>query len=383
MSKRVLLGHLNSNGDCLFATVIARQIKGVDHPGCHLTWAVSSKCKQSVLLNPYVDDIWEVPTANSMANVEEWNSFVAEVDNRKDNGEFDQIYLTQIFAENWFNFDGGIRSSIYNNYQHPITVPHQPVIQLSDTEVENVKIFAENHNLAAYKQIILVECGADSFEAALNPQSAYKFAQELTAENKDVAVILSSNRMIESEKTNIIDGSELTFRENAEITKYCNLFIGVASGISWLTTTNWAQKLNTVLIIDQTHVPMPSMIFDHDYFQLSTDHIIEIKSNENALKKLKDCLNSISTKGFGKSRSAFNEQIVVEDFAFLYLQLKDSLSKFELGKFFSCLDRCVSRNGISMIFSRHFIKIIWDLQLAFVNKLLLMSGLKKKTNYTK
>lgn len=62
MRKKVLLGHLNSMGDCLLATVVARQIKEVDYPDCHLTWAVNSKCKQAVLLNPHVDEIWEIPT---------------------------------------------------------------------------------------------------------------------------------------------------------------------------------------------------------------------------------------------------------------------------------------------------------------------------------
>ena len=378
MSKRVLLGHLNSNGDCLFATVVARQIKEVDHPNCHLTWAVSSKCKQSVLLNPYVDDIWEVPTENSMVSVEEWNSFVAAIEEKKHRGEFDQVYLTQIFAENWFNFDGGIRSSIYNNYPHPITVPHQPVIELSDAEVGSVKKFAKKHDLATYKQVILVECGADSFNSVLNSRSAYDLALQMTSENDDIAVILSSNQKIASERTSIIDGSELTFRENAEITKYCGLFVGVTSGISWLTTTCWAKKLDTVLIIDQTHLPMPSMIYDHDYFELSTDNIIEIKSGENALGKLKDCVKTILVEGFGSARIIFNEKIVLDDYKFLDQQLRYTLSKFELGKFFTCLKRCVRRNGVGMLFTRYFIKIIWNLQLALINKLLIMSGLKKK-----
>src|SRR5689334_17704150 len=125
MSKqRVLLGHLNSMGDCLFATVIARQIKEVDYPDCHLTWAVNEKSKQAVLLNPDVDEIWEIPTKNSLTTEDEWDAFAAEAERKKDAGVFDFVFLTQVIGDNVVNFDGGIRSSTYNNYPHKIRVLH-------------------------------------------------------------------------------------------------------------------------------------------------------------------------------------------------------------------------------------------------------------------
>ena len=58
--NRILLGHLISNGDCLYATAIAQQIKR-DFPGSHLTWAVSSFCRKIIEENPFVDEIWEIP----------------------------------------------------------------------------------------------------------------------------------------------------------------------------------------------------------------------------------------------------------------------------------------------------------------------------------
>jgi len=72
---KILLAQLNSNGDCLYATVIAKQIKEVDYPECHLTWAVNSYCRQSVLFNPYVDEIWEIATNKSITSEDEWNDF--------------------------------------------------------------------------------------------------------------------------------------------------------------------------------------------------------------------------------------------------------------------------------------------------------------------
>ena len=38
--KKIILVQLYSNGDCLYATAVARQIKQ-DFPGSHLTWAIA------------------------------------------------------------------------------------------------------------------------------------------------------------------------------------------------------------------------------------------------------------------------------------------------------------------------------------------------------
>ena len=58
-TKKIILVQLYSNGDCLYATAIARQIKQ-DFPGCHLTWAIASFCKSIIFNNPFVDEILEV-----------------------------------------------------------------------------------------------------------------------------------------------------------------------------------------------------------------------------------------------------------------------------------------------------------------------------------
>jgi hypothetical protein len=374
--KRVLLGHLNSNGDCLFATVIARQIKEVDYPNCHLTWAVNSKCKQSVFLNPYVDDIWEIPTEKTLTNADEWSAFVSEVENKKKVGEFDFVFLTQIAGENLFNYDGGIRSSTYNNYSHKITVSHEPIIRLSETEVENVKRFAETHRLGEYKQVILIECSPNSFDVALNAQSACQLASDADFDHTKTAFILSSNKRIGSAHQNIIDASELSFRENAELTKYCDLLIGCASGISWLATTDWAKKLDMILVIAEDNEVLPSMIYDHEYLNLPTDHIIEIKSDERSMEKIKNCLRVTSTDGFGSARKLFNEKIKLLNYSYLNRQLETSFADVNFAKFFSCLSRSIKRNGIQILFTSQFIKIIRNLQSRVKNKLLKVIGLK-------
>jgi len=365
--KKVLLVHLNSNGDCLFATIIARQIKEVDYPNCHLTWAVNSKCKQSVYLNPYVDDIWEIPTEKTATTSEEWNFFVEQFEDKKRNDEFDFVFITQIIAENWFNYDGGIRSSTYNNYPHKITVPHQPIIRLSDAETASVKRFAEKHQLDKFKRIVLVECGPDSFDVALNQQAAYELASD--ANYNETAFILSSNKPISSSRPNIIDGSELTFRENAELTKYCDLFVGCASGISWLATTDWAKKLNMVLVINQDNAVFPSMIYDHEYLNLPTDHIIEIRNDDHSMRNLKKCLDKIFSEGFDQAKKTFNQKVVSSNYEYVAHQLAAALVGLNFVEFFSRLLKNLKRNGTRIIFTSQFIKIIRDLQYILRNKL--------------
>ena len=91
--QKILLAHLNSNGDCLYSTVIARQIKEVDYPGCHLTWIVNSNCKKTVLLNPHVDEIWEYPTQSLLATEKEWAALVKEAEAKKKKGVLKIVVL--------------------------------------------------------------------------------------------------------------------------------------------------------------------------------------------------------------------------------------------------------------------------------------------------
>lgn len=382
MTTRVLLGQLNSNGDCLFATVIARQIKEIDYPGCHLTWAVNSRCRQTIENNPYVDEIWEIPTEETLASLDEWNSFVADAETRRKNGDFDQIFLTQIIGENLLNFDGGIRSSIYNSYPHPITVPFDPVLRLTDAEIANVGDFVEHHGLCDRNLVILIECGPASFDSSLDQAAALQLAAELTAANKNIAVILSSNRSFDSERKNIIDASVLTFRENAELTKYCDLFIGCGSGITWLTTSDEARRLDTVLVISENHNVLPSMIYDHENVGLPTERIIEICSGPAAIDRLRQCLDTVINVGFAEARSKFNENMRPRNLWFVDHQIRTTLSRLAFGQLVSCLSRIAKRNGIGFFFTARFAGTVAQLIVKGVKKLPAMIAPSKVSGHS-
>jgi hypothetical protein len=343
----VLLAHLNSNGDCLYATVIARQIKEVDHPGCHLTWAISTRCKQTILLNPHVDEIWEIDTQTSLATEAEWNSFVEKAEARKRNGEFDHIFYTQIIGKNIINIDGLTRSSIYNNYPLPITVPMQPIIRLSEKEVSNVQSFAAANRLSSFKNIVLVECGPDSFRSSLNPASSTQFAHDFAAAHPDTAFILSSNKKIAATSAQVIDASSLSFRENAELTKHCTFFIGCSSGISWLGTTDWAKPLPRIIITISSTNFTHSMVQDHEYANLPTNDIIEFTQRSETMKDMAACLTEALYDSFTSARARWNHPVRTKPYKAIYFLSRVSFKKRDFKTPLLAYRRNVQRKGFS------------------------------------
>jgi hypothetical protein len=158
MTTRILLGQLGSNGDCLYATTIARQIKH-DFPGCHLTWAISSLCRRVILNNPDVDEVWELPVDHWGDMDRQWRAFEAEGWKRVANGDFDRAFMTQICPNYFHNYDGTIRPSQFRNYPRPITVPVETVIEVTLEERERVEEWVWTHNVDAYAKVVLFGAG--------------------------------------------------------------------------------------------------------------------------------------------------------------------------------------------------------------------------------
>jgi ADP-heptose:LPS heptosyltransferase len=259
------------------ATTVARQIKQ-DFPDCHLTWAIGYKCKQVIENNPYVDAIWSVEYAtHELPHADVWDRTKALAEYRRREGEFDQVFYTQIFPENVERFDGTTRSSIFRSYPGKITVPVQPVLRLVDDERERVTAFAVRHELATYRQVILFECSPSSHQSALSLEIAIEVAQRVIAQRPDTAFILSTHQSFQSPHRAIIDGSSLTYRENAELSKHCTLLLGCSSGITWLLTSDWAKRLPTIQFLSETPpwFAFASVKYDHRNFGLDTSHILE------------------------------------------------------------------------------------------------------------
>ncbi len=312
--RRVLLGQLVANGDCLFATTVARQIK-TDDPNCHLTWAISSRCRQVLRNNPHVDEVWEFELERHGELVEHWTDAKQLWENlkrtahaRRERGEFDEVYLTQFDYARVEDYDGTIRSLILGGYPRPITVPVNPVIRLGAEEVANVEQFVAAHPaVGRCAHVLLFECAPKSGQSFVTPAYALEVSRALTARRADVCVFLSSNLPVDTGEERIIDASRLSFRENAELTKHCTLLVGCSSGISWLGTSDWAKPLPYVqLLRGNAHLPN-SFLHDHERRGLPTDGLLEMV--DCPAPRLVDCLLAIFDQGFPAARARFHERI--------------------------------------------------------------------------
>lgn len=339
--KKILLAQLSSNGDCLYVTAIAHQIKK-DYPNCHLTWAIGSMYRSILEGNPHVDEVWEIPFTKPSDVVSAWKILNDEVEERQKRREFDEIFITQM--EN-FRFDGTIRSSTFSGYPKPITVSVDPVIQLFDREIENVIQFANLHQLTTRDNVVLIECSVKSEQSFITPDYALEIAQMIVNKFDNFSVILSSNVPIESQHQRIIDGSVLSFRENAELTKYCSFLIGGSSGITWLSTSDWAKSLPMIQLINPDALWFASVVYDHEYWGLSTDLIIEMIpcSSEQVFK----CFEMIFEKDFTTAKSKFHTRILPNFYGYKQFQY-EILMNYQFVNFYRNLDYTVRRNGFRM-----------------------------------
>lgn len=306
--KKILIVHLGSNGDCLMSTTIARQIKN-DYPNCNLTWAISYKCMQVIDNNPFIDSIWEIEhnPEESSSNGDLWVRVKVQAEKRKIDGDFDEIIYAQVHPDNPYNFDGATRSTTLRVYEKPITVSITPVMRLYDFEQVRVKQFSEKHQFAKYKHVILCECAPSSNQSFLNSSLMIEMANDLTKEIHDVIFIISTHLKLDTNNNRIIDASELTYRENAELSKYCTLFIGCSSGITWLLTSDWAKKLPTIQLLNSKTAAFEfaSVVYDFKYWGIPYDHILESSSTD--LVRIKEIIRKGMTD-FSKSRFTYHEE---------------------------------------------------------------------------
>lgn len=332
--KRILLGQLSANGDCLYATAAAKQIKH-DYPDCHLTWAINKHCRQTIENNPHVDEVWEIPYTGKKDERKIWNAFEKEAKKRLKEKIFDEIFFTQIFPNNIQNYDSTIRSSLLRGYPRPMTVPVQPVMRLKEEEVKRVAAFAEKHKLEEMKYVVLFESAARSRQSFINPSFALDVSKHLLSKLDNCAVILSSNEKIQTDNPRIIDGSELTLRDNAEVSKYCHLLVGCSSGISWICSSDWAKPLPTVQVLYRSTSVYASMHHDAEYFGLPTEKIIEVK--DCGAEYLAGCIYESLTGDFSAVKKKYHEDVDVEINYYMKFVLSVMIKGFFRGHFFKGL----------------------------------------------
>jgi hypothetical protein len=304
MSKKFLIGQLGRFGDCLYATTLAKQIK-YDFPESHITWAITPKYKSILDLNPNIDDIWEVDADDSNYDKSGWKKFETEALKRKENGEFDEVILSQIPPRNWINFTGTIRGTILSAYKNPITVSVEPIVKLSQTEIENVHNFAKKHNLHQFENVVLFECSPGSKQSKVNVDFALEVSREIASKKENICFIISTAEKLAFTNRQIIDASELSFRENVELTKFCSLLIGCSSGISWLSTSEDAKKLPTIQLLDSEFLIYAGMHYDFEINGLDNRHILELVNFDKL--KVVNCVNKVLASSFEAAKDIYQQ----------------------------------------------------------------------------
>jgi ADP-heptose:LPS heptosyltransferase len=302
-AKKILLVQLYSNGDCLYATAVARQIKK-DFPGSHLTWAIASFCKNIIANNPYVDAIMEVDDTpkNDVAAFRRFRKRVYEL---RQQDKFSEVFITHNMDTNHAYYDGCIRSSILKAYPFPVTVPVTPVLRLTEKEIENVRQFVLQHKLKRYKQVILFEFAPLSGQLKIIREIAIAIADDIVTAG-DTAVILSSGSKVLHDNEAVIDGSVLSLRETAALTHYCTLLLGCSSGITWISTSDAAKQLPMIQLLNAKTTWVNPVSRDFERFNLPVQNVIELLEIDK--EKIVNCVK-LAVQNFGEAKNKYNQPV--------------------------------------------------------------------------
>lgn len=301
----MLIAQIACFGDCLYATTIARQIKH-DTPDAHVTWAVAAKYRSILDLNPDIDEIWELPIFTRDIRREDWDAFQREAEARRRHGQYTEVYYTQIIDQHIDKFLTTLRNTAFRIVGFPITVPVAPVVRLTDAEVARVAEFATRHQLARYRHVILFECTPTSAQSRLDAGFALELAKIITDRRPDTCFILSTHQSIPATSERVFDASVLSYRENAELSKYCSLLIGCSSGITWLTTSDWAKRLPMLQLLDERSEIFCGVNFDHQLNGLDASSIIEMTRYE--MSTVVECVETVLREGAPAARKRFNQE---------------------------------------------------------------------------
>jgi hypothetical protein len=315
---KAALVQLDANGDCLYATTIARQIKQ-DYADCHLTWWISSRCRNLIIGNPYVDEVVSVDLAD-WTNVSRdiiWTLATREIVRRQTGPDpYDRIWTPQVYPDNFRRFDGTVRPSMFRGYDRPITVPIDPIIVLTPEEEFRAAEYAAAHSLSSKGRVVLFECSSNSKQSHVTPDFAKEVARLSKAANGDFFFLLSTMEPLGDDlPSNAVSAASLTMRENLALLDHCTDFIGCGSGLTVVATCGRAKKVPILQILDSGRSVLGSFYHDFNYWGKPTDMLIELCDATPA--ETFECLCRCHDSGLKGAIADFHRPVPVT-FDFLY-----------------------------------------------------------------
>jgi 6-pyruvoyl-tetrahydropterin synthase len=307
--ERILLGQLGANGDCLYATILARQLRA-DYPGAHIVWAISSQCAHLLANNPHIDEIWEIPIAGWDQHELMWRIFEREALSRYVRREFDHVLLSQIWPNNFQNYDGTVRPSILRSYGRPITVPIENIINLTAREMEDVETFVQTRRLREFDHRILFECSSKSGQSFITPELALEVADHLYQKVPNASVIFSTHHPMTLHDKRSHAANSLSLREVAHLTHHCTLFVGSGSGCSVVACSTAAKPLPMIQLLSASTSVFASFAHDMDHFGIKDRQILEM-TDENP-QRIAACIATACAQSMSSAIEKYDAQIPVK-----------------------------------------------------------------------
>jgi len=321
--ERILLGQLGANGDCLYATILARQLRH-DHPKAHITWAISSQCAGLLKNNPDIDEIWPIPIAGWEQHETMWRVFEREAMRSYVERSYDLLLLSQIWPNNFRNFDGTVRPSILRSYGRPITVPIENVIRLTPEEITRVERFVEEQRLRDFEHRILFECSSKSGQSFVTPELAQEVARRVYEILPAATVIFSTNIPMRLDDRRSRYAGALSLRETAHLTGECTLFVGAGSGGTVAASSTAARPLPMIQLLSAGTSVFASFAHDFEYFGIGGRPVLEM-TNENP-GVIGDCIATTCRQGIENAMPGFDGRIPVR-FDYYFSQIDRCLLK--------------------------------------------------------
>jgi hypothetical protein len=305
---RILLGQLGANGDCLYATILARQLRK-DFPNAEITWGISSQCVGLLANNPNIDRVWEVPIPGWEEHEIMWRAFEREAIRRYVRRDFDLILLSQIWPNNYQNFDGTIRPSILRSYGQPITVPIENVVCLNDEEIDRVERFAYEQHFRDFEHRILFECSSKSGQSFITPEIAQKIGRHVYGLLPNATIIFSTHLPMTLEDKRSRYAGVLSLRECAHLTHHCSLFIGCGSGGTVAACSTAAKPLPMMQLLSASTSVFASFAHDFEYFGITDRDILEMTDVD--AQTIATCAATICRQGAKAAMLRFDHRIPV------------------------------------------------------------------------
>jgi hypothetical protein len=272
--KNILLIQLFSNGDCLYATTLAVQIKK-DYPGCNLQWLIFDAYRQILKENPYVDEIVTIDRIEKESADALYKRTVFFAKQRVAEKKSDTWFFPQLISDNLSFYDGCLRRSLLRSYPGPVTVDKKAVLVLNQAEKDKAHDFFSVNNIAAYKNVVLFETSPLSGQVALSDDDVVNIAGDI-ASIPNTCVILSSYKAYNVQNKAVFNGNSLTIRETSAFSHFCTLLLGCSSGITWSTVTTGGRQLPMIQLLnpDAYYFNPPSA--DFAYSGLGDNEVVEL-----------------------------------------------------------------------------------------------------------